>query len=158
KWGVKVNRVEIQDIVPPDDIKVAMEKQMRAERDKRAMILEAEGHKQAKILEAEGERQSKINQAEGEKQSKVLMATGEAEARIKVAEAEAEAVSRVTKAIKDSGGDPTSYLIALKYIDALKEMVSGKDNKVIYLPYEATALLGSVSSIKDIFNGAPKSK
>ncbi|NTW50239.1 MAG: SPFH/Band 7/PHB domain protein [Chlorobiales bacterium] len=153
KWGVKVNRVEIQDIVPPDDIKVAMEKQMRAERDKRAMILEAEGHKQAKILEAEGTRQSQINQADGSRQSQVLIATGEAEARIKIAEAEAEAVTRVTKAIKDSGGDPTSYLIALKYIDALKEMVSGKDNKVVYLPYEASALLGSISSIKDIFDG-----
>lgn len=158
KWGVKVNRVEIQDIVPPDDIKVAMEKQMRAERDRRAMILEAEGHKQAKILEAEGTKQSQINQAEGERQSKILTATGEAEARIKIAEAESEAVMRVTKAIKDSGGDPTSYLIALKYIDALKEMVSGKDNKVVYLPYEATALLGSVSSIKDIFSGTPKTK
>lgn len=158
KWGVKVNRVEIQDIVPPDDIKVAMEKQMRAERDRRAMILEAEGHKQAKILEAEGTKQAQINQAEGERQAKILMATGEAEARVRIAEAESEAVLRVTKAIKDSGGNPTTYLIALKYIDALKEMVSGQDNKVVYLPYEATALLGSVSSIKDIFDVTPKAK
>jgi len=151
KWGVKVNRVELQDINPPEDVKVAMEKQMRAERDRRAAILEAEGQKQSKILEAEGIRQSEINKAEGLKQALILRATGEAEARIKVAQAEAEAVTMVTKAIKDSGGNPTAYLVALKYIEAMKEMVSGKDNKVVYMPYEASALLGSVGSIRDIF-------
>ncbi|HUH65636.1 MAG TPA: SPFH domain-containing protein [Syntrophales bacterium] len=152
KWGVKVNRVELQDIKPPADVKAAMEKQMRAERDRRAAILEAEGLKQSKILEAEGIRQSEINKAEGLKQALILKATGEAEARIKVAQAEAEAVTMVTKAIKESGGNPTSYLIALKYIEAIKEMVSGKDNKVVYMPYEASALLGSVGSIRDMFN------
>ena len=151
KWGVKVNRVALQDINPPEDVKVAMEKQMRAERDRRAAILEAEGQKQSKILEAEGIRQSEINKAEGLKQALILRATGEAEARIKVAQAEAEAVTMVTKAIKDSGGNPTAYLVALKYIEAMKEMVSGKDNKVVYMPYEASALLGSVGSIRDIF-------
>ena len=151
KWGVKVNRVELQDINPPEDVKVAMEKQMRAERDRRAAILEAEGQKQSKILEAEGIRQSEINKAEGLKQALILRATGEAEARIKVAQAEAEAVTMVTKAIKDSGGNPTAYLVALKYIEAMKEMVSGKDDKVVYMPYEASALLGSVGSIRDIF-------
>lgn len=152
KWGVKINRVEIQDIKPPEDVKVAMEKQMRAERDRRAAILEAEGQKQSKILEAEGIRQSEINKAEGLKQALVLKAAGEAEARIAVARAEAEAVAMVTKAIKDGGGNPVTYLIALKYIEALREMVSGKDNKVVYIPYEASALLGSVGSIRDIFN------
>ncbi len=152
KWGVKVNRVELQDIIPPADVKVAMEKQMRAERDRRAMILEAEGQKQSKILEAEGIRQAEVNKAEGLKQALILKASGEAEARIKVAEAEAEAVIKVTKAVKESGGDPITYLIALKYIDAMKEMVSGKDNKVVYMPYEATALLGSVGSIRHIFS------
>ncbi|MFQ3621668.1 MAG: SPFH domain-containing protein [Spirochaetales bacterium] len=157
KWGVKVNRVELQDISPPQDIKNAMEKQMRAERDRRATILEAEGKKQANILEAEGIRQAEINRAEGIKQALVLKAAGEAEARIKVAEAEAEAVTKVTRAIQAAGGNPTTYLIALKYIDALKEMVSGKDNKVVYLPYEASALLGSVSSLRELFGpGAPK--
>ena len=151
KLGVKVNRVELQDINPPEDVKVAMEKQMRAERDRRAAILEAEGQKQSKILEAEGIRQSEINKAEGLKQALILRATGEAEARIKVAQAEAEAVTMVTKAIKDSGGNPTAYLVALKYIEAMQEMVSGKDNKVVYMPYEASALLGSVGSIRDIF-------
>lgn len=153
KWGVKINRVELQDISPPADVKTAMEKQMRAERDRRAMILEAEGLKQAKILEAEGIQQAEINKAEGLKQALILKATGEAEARIRVAEAEAEAVARVTKVVKESDGDPTSYLIALKYIEALREMVSGKDNKVVYLPYEATAVLGSLGSIKEIFKG-----
>ncbi|MFH1701744.1 MAG: SPFH domain-containing protein [Candidatus Zixiibacteriota bacterium] len=138
KWGVKINRVELQDIAPPEDIKLAMEKQMRAERDRRAAILEAEGKKQSKILEAEGLKQALI-----------LKATGEAEARIKVAEA--NAVSKVTKAIKEAGGDPTTYLIALKYIETMKEMVSGKDNKVVYMPYEASALLGSVGSLRDMF-------
>ncbi len=158
KWGVKVNRVELQDITPPADVKVAMEKQMRAERDRRAIILEAEGQKQSKILEAEGVRQSEINKAEGIKQALVLRAAGEAQARITVAEAEAEAVAKVTKAIKDSGGNPTTYLIALKYIEAMKEMVSGKDNKVVYMPYEASAMLGSIGSIRDMFGGSSQSK
>ena len=158
KWGVKVNRVELQDITPPDDVKFAMEKQMRAERDRRAAILEAEGLKQSQILESEGARQSAINRAEGLKESLILKATGEAESRIIVAQAEAEAVANVTKAIKDSGGDPTTYLLALKYIDAWKEMVSGKDNKVVYMPYEASAMLGSVGSIRDMFTTASQSK
>jgi len=135
-----------------------MEKQMRAERDRRATILEAEGQKQSEILKAEGARQSDINRAEGAKQALVLRATGEAEARIKIAEAEAEAVLKVTKAIKESGGNPTTYLIALKYIDALKEMVSGKDNKVVYMPYEASAVLGSIGSIRDMFGPQAQSK
>ena len=151
KWGVKVNRVELQDINPPEDIKVAMEKQMRAERDRRAAILDAAGKKQAKILEAEGIRQSEINKAEGLRQSLILKAKGEAEARIAVAQAEAAAVTMVTKAVRDSGGNPTTYLIALKYIDALREMVSGKDNKVVYMQYEASAILGSVGSLRDMF-------
>jgi regulator of protease activity HflC (stomatin/prohibitin superfamily) len=158
KWGVKINRVELQDIMPPDDIKQAMEKQMRAERDRRAMILEAEGLKQSKILEAEGIRQAEVNKAEGVRQATVLEALGQAEARIKIAEAESEAVMKVTQAIRDSGGNPTSYLIALKYIEALKEMVSGQDNKVVYMPYEASALLGSVGSIRDLFGGGQPPK
>ena len=147
----------MQDIIPPEDVKVAMEKQMRAERDRRAIILEAEGQKQAKILQAEGDRQSEINKAEGIKQALILKASGEAEARVTVAEAEATAVGKLTQAIKESGGNPTSYLLALKYIESMKEMVSGKDNKVVYIPYEATALLGSVGSIRDLFD-AVKSK
>lgn len=153
KWGIKVSRVELQDITPPRDIKEAMEKQMRAERDRRAQILEAEGLKQARILEAQGMREAEVNRAEGEKQAQVLRATGEAEARLKVAEAEAGAMRMLTEAVSASGGNPANYLIALRYIEALREMVSGKDNKVVYMPYEATGLLGALGGIKDIFTG-----
>lgn len=150
KWGVKVNRVEIQDINPPADIRNAMEKQMRAERDRRAAILEAEGLKRAKILEAEGFKESEINRAEGERQAKILEAEGEAEAIMKVAAAEGEALKRITESIKDQKGDPVNYLVAIKYIETLKQMVSGQDNKVVYLPYEATGILSSIGGIKDL--------
>ena len=139
KWGVKVNRVELQDINPPMDIREAMEKQMRAERDKRATILEAEGFKQSQVLKAEGDRQADINRAEGE-----------AIARVTVAKAEAEALTVVTDAIKNKSGDPANYLIAIKYLETLKVMTSGKDNKVIYMPYEATGVLSSIGGIKDM--------
>ena len=158
KWGVKVNRVELQDITPPKDVQEAMEKQMRAERDRRAQILQAEGSKKAAILEAEGDRESAINRAEGEKQAVILNAEGEANARIKVAEAEALAINRITEAIAQSGGDPANYLIALKYIEALKEMVTGKDNKVVFLPIEATGILSSLGGIKEMLEGIQKVK
>jgi regulator of protease activity HflC (stomatin/prohibitin superfamily) len=151
KWGVKVNRVELQDINPPQDIRVAMEKQMKAERDRRAKILEAEGLKTSQILEAEGFREAKINQAEGEKQSQILRATGEAEARIRVAQAEAEAIQKIKAAIGDTS-NPVNYLVALKYIDALKEMAAGNDSKTIYIPYEATGILSSIGGIKDMLS------
>ncbi len=157
KWGVKVNRVELQDINPPRDIRDAMEKQMRAERDRRAAILEAEGLKRSKILEAEGIRESEINKAEGEKRARILVAEGQAEARVKVATAEAKAINRVTEAIAESKGDPANYLIAVRYIETLKEMVSGQDNKVVYLPYEATGVLSSIGGIKDMLEGVKKS-
>ncbi len=157
KWGVKVNRVELQDIIPPEDIKAAMEKQMRAERDRRATILEAEGQKQAMILQSEGERESEINKAEGARQALILKASGESEAMVAVAEAEAEAVEKLTRAIKESGGNPTAYMLAVKYIESMKEMVSGKDNKIVYIPYEATALLGSIGTIRELL-ASPESK
>ncbi|MEZ7838290.1 MAG: SPFH domain-containing protein [Flavobacteriales bacterium] len=149
KWGVKVNRVELQDINPPMDIREAMEKQMRAERDKRATILEAEGTKQALVLEAQGKRDADISIAEGERRSTILVAEGDAAARVAVANAEAEAIKVVTAAI-DKTGDPVNYLIAMKYLESLKEMTSGKDNKVVYMPYEATGILSSVGGIKDL--------
>jgi regulator of protease activity HflC (stomatin/prohibitin superfamily) len=150
KWGVKVNRVELQDINPPRDIVDAMEKQMRAERDRRAAVLEAEGLKKAQILEAEGARESEINRAEGDKQSDILRAEGIAQARIKVAEAEAEAIKLVTEAIESDGSDPVQYLIANKYLETLNEMVSGQDNKTVYMPYEATGVLSSLGGIKEL--------
>lgn len=149
KWGVKVNRVELQDINPPADIREAMEKQMRAERDRRAKILEAEGLKRAQILEAEGYKESQINQAEGDKRAAILEAEGEAEARIKVAEAEALAIRKIVEAVEDKG-DPVNYMVALKYLDTFKEMVEGKDNKTIYMPYEASGILSSIGGIKDL--------
>lgn len=156
KWGMKVNRVELQDINPPQDIRAAMEKQMRAERDKRAVILEAEGLKQSKILEAEGIREAEVNKAEGFKMAKILVAEGEGKARVTIAQAEAEAITQITGSLAASKGDPTNYLIAIRYIEALKEMVSGKDNKVVYLPYEATGVLSSIGGIKEMLAGVKR--
>jgi len=153
KWGVKVNRVELKDITPPLDIQQAMEKQMRAERDRRAAILTAEGEKQAAILQAEGVRESQIKRAEGEKQALVLEATGQAEARIKVADAERNAIQLIQESLGNTGSDPAQYLIAIRYLESLKEMTSGKDNKVVYVPYEATGVLGSLGGIKDLLSG-----
>ena len=138
KWGVKVNRVELQEVNPPADIRTAMEKQMRAERGRRADILEAEGKKQSEILKAEGYQQAQIAHAKGE-----------AEARLTVATAEAESINVIRKAIP--GADPLPYMVALTYIKALPEIAKGKDNKLIVLPYESSALMGSLSSIKEIF-------
>jgi regulator of protease activity HflC (stomatin/prohibitin superfamily) len=152
KWGVKVNRVELQDISPPPDIMEAMEKQMRAERDRRALVLEAEGQKRASILEAEGIKESEIKKAEGEKQSDILRAEGTAQARIKIADAESQAIKLISQAIDTENGDPVNYLIAVKYIETLKEMVTGEDNKTIYMPFEATGVLSSLGGIKEMLN------
>jgi regulator of protease activity HflC (stomatin/prohibitin superfamily) len=153
KWGVKVNRVELQDINPPIGIREAMEKQMRAERDRRATILEAEGEKRSQILTAEGQRESAIQRAEGQKQAAILEADGVAKARILVAEAEATAIRKVSESIKEFSGDPVQYLIAQKYLETLQDMTSGKDNKTVYLPYEATGVLSSLGGIKEILSG-----
>lgn len=153
KWGVKVNRVELQDITPPESVRRAMEQQMQAERERRAKILKAEGDKTSKILYSEGEKEAQINQAKAQKESQILMAQGEAEAKILQAKAEAEAIEKLAEAIKGTSSDPASYQIALKYIETLKEMASGKDNKTVYIPYEATSLLGSLGGIKEILKG-----
>lgn len=155
KWGVKVNRVELQDVIPPADIQASMEKQMKAERDRRAAILEAEGLKKSAILEAEGMKEAAINKAEGEKQAAILKAQGLADARILQAEAEKKAIQLTIEAIANSG-QPDKYLIAMKYLETLKEMVSGQNNKVIYMPYEATGVLSSVDGIKQMLDGAKK--
>jgi len=152
KWGVKVTRVELQDITPPAAIQEAMEKQMKAERDRRAMVTEAEGTKKAQILKAEAIRESEIQQAEGKKRAAILRAEGESEAKIKVAQAEAEAVKIVASTVAQSS-NPASYLISIKYIEALEKMTAGKDNKIIYMPYEASNVLGAVAAIKDLTGG-----
>ena len=153
KWGVKVNRVELQDITPPESVRVAMEKQMQAERNRRAEILNAEGKKQSLILRSEGEKASRINAAEAIKQSEILRAEGEAQAIILNAQAEADAILKVAKAVDATKTDPATYMLAMKYIETLKEMTSGKDNKTVYMPYEASSLLSSIGSIKSLFPG-----
>jgi regulator of protease activity HflC (stomatin/prohibitin superfamily) len=149
KWGVKVNRVELQEVNPPVDIRHAMEKQMRAERDRRAVILESEGKKRAAILEAEGIQESQILKARGEAESQVIRAQGEADARLRIAQAEAQAIEMIQKAVPQ--GDPLPYLVALQYIKALPEMMQGKDDKMIVVPYEASSLVGSLTGIKKMF-------
>jgi regulator of protease activity HflC (stomatin/prohibitin superfamily) len=129
-----------------------MEKQMRAERDRRAQIIDAEGSKRAAILQAEGVQQAQITEAEGQKQAQVLEAEGDAQARIRRAQGEAEAIRLVTEQIKGAKADPTSYLIAMKYLETLKEMTSGQGNKVIYMPYEASGVLSSLGGIKDMLD------
>ncbi len=149
KWGVKVNRVELQDIIPPVDIQTAMEKQMKAERDRRAAILEAEGLKRSAILKAEGEKEAAINKAQGLKQAEILKAEGQAQARLVEADAEKEAIKRITDAFNNQG-QPDKYLIAMKYLESLQDITSGKDNKIIYMPYEATGILSSIDGIKEM--------
>lgn len=149
KWGVKVNRVELQEVNPPHDIRIAMEKQMRAERDRRAIILESEGKKRSAILEAEGVREANILRAEGESQANILTAQGQAEARLKIAQAEASAIGMIQASVP--GSDPLPYMVAMHYIKALPEMTQGQDNKMIVVPYEATSLIGSLATVKKIF-------
>ncbi len=150
KWGIKVNRVELQDIIPPSSVLQAMEKQMQAERDKRATILNSEGTKQAQILQSEGEKQAKINRAEAEKQQAILLAEGEAQARIRKAEAEAEAIGRITEAVGKTT-NPANYLLAQNYIKMMQELASGDKAKTVFLPYEASNLMGSLGGIKELF-------
>ena len=138
KWGVKVNRVELQEVNPPVDIRTSMEKQMKAERDRRAWILEAEGKKRSAVLEAEGYKEAKIARAQGE-----------AEARLTLATAESDAIKIVQQAIP--GADPLPYMIAINYINALPKITEGKNDKLILLPYESSSLLGSLSTIKEVF-------
>ena len=154
KWGVKVNRVELQDINPPVDIKEAMEKQMRAERTRRAQIIEAEGTKRAAILEAEGQKGADINEAEGQKQARILKAEGEAIARLAVAQAEAEAIQKIAAAVADTKADPTQYLIAVKYIETIEEVLKegGAGSKTVFMPYEASGLMSSVGGLKELMN------
>jgi regulator of protease activity HflC (stomatin/prohibitin superfamily) len=153
KWGVKVTRVEIQKIDPPKDITDAMSKQMKAEREKRANILEAEGLRQAAILKAEGAKQAVILAAEAVKEKQVLEATGEAEAIRKVAEAEKYKIEMVYKAIHE--GNPTNDLIAIKYLEALGKVADGHATKV-FLPLETAGVTASLGGIAELFKDTPK--
>lgn len=150
KWGIKVNRVELQDIIPPASVLQAMEKQMQAERNKRATILTSEGQKQAEILKSEGEKTSTINRAEAAKQQEILRAEGEAQARIRKAEAEAIAIEKITEAVGKST-NPANYLLAQKYIQMMEQLAQGNQAKTVFLPFEATNMLGSLGGIKELF-------
>ena len=152
KWGIKVNRVELQDITPPESVLQAMEKQMQAERNKRATILTSEGQKAAAILKSEGEKTAIINKAEADKQMAILNAEGEAQARIRKAEAEAIAIAKITEAVGQST-NPANYLLAQKYIQMLQVLAEGDKTKTVFLPYEATNLMGSIGGIKELFKG-----
>lgn len=150
KWGVKVNRVELQDITPPESVRRAMEQQMQAERERRAKVLEARGQKEAMILQSEGEKESQINQAEAEKQTQILKAQGEADAKVLQATAEAEAIRKVAEAITESKTDPATYMLLMKYVETLKEIGSGEQSKTVFLPFEASNLVGALGSLTEL--------
>ena len=150
KWGVKVTRVDVKNINPPEDVRITMEKQMTAERNRRALVLQAEGDRQAAITRAEGEKQAAVTRAEGEKQSAILAAEGAAQARLRNAEAESEALNRIAQAIPD--GDPSQYLITVRYIESLRDMTLTNNSKVIFMPIETSAMLSSVGAIKEVLS------
>ena len=149
-WGIKVTRIEIKEIAPPKDLVESMGRQMKAERDKRATILEAEGQRQSAILRAEGEKQALILQAEGKKEA----AYRDSEARERSAEAEARATDMVSKAISDGNVQAVNYFVALKYIEALGKIASAENQKVILMPLEASNVLGSIAGIAELAKAA----
>ena len=154
-WGIKVNRVELKNIIPPKEIQNAMEKQMKAERERRESILQAEGTKQSQILVAEGEKQSAILKADAAKQAAILKAQGEKEARIMAAEAEAQAIMQVQKAMADSlkllnEAAPNDQVVKLKALEAMQKVADGKATKII-IPSELQGLAGLAASAKAVF-------
>ena len=160
-WGVKVTRIEIRDILPPADIAGAMNRQMKAEREKRAQILESEGLREAAILKAQGERQADILKAEGEKQAVVLAAEGkkeaafrEAEARERAAQAEAEATRMVSQAIAAGDVQAINYFVANNYMKALEQIARSPNQKVLMMPLEAASVIGSIAGIAEIAGAA----
>ncbi|MBC6440216.1 MAG: SPFH/Band 7/PHB domain protein [Rhodospirillales bacterium] len=149
-WGVKVTRIEILKIQPPNDLVMSMARQMKAEREKRANILEAEGVRQADILKSEGEKQSAILKAEGEREA----AFRDAEARERLAEAEAFATNEVSQAIAEGNIQAINYFVAQRYVDALMAYTRSHGEKVLFLPLEASTVVGTVGGIGDLANAA----
>jgi len=155
-WGIKITRIEIKDIEPPRDIVDSMARQMKAERDKRASILEAEGERQAEILRAEGEKRAAILEAEGRKEA----AFRDAEAREREAEAEAKATEMVSTAIADGDPQAINYFVAQKYVETLSAFATSPNEKLVFMPLEASGVIGSLGGMKELFDsvgGSPKS-
>jgi regulator of protease activity HflC (stomatin/prohibitin superfamily) len=150
QWGVKVMRVELKNITPPEEIRLTMEKQMTAERSRRAVVTTAEGEKASAILRAEGAKQSAIVSAEGAKQSAILAAEGQAEARLRVAQAEAQALQVVGQALGQTTS-PAQYLIAQRYLDSLGQIATGAQ-KLVFMPFEAAGVLASLGGMKQLFD------
>lgn len=150
KWGVKVTRVDVKNISPPEDVRLTMEKQMTAERNRRALILQAEGDRQAAITRAEGEKQAAITRSEGLKESAILEAEGAAQARLRATQAEAQAIAQISQAI----GDPkqtAQYLITARYIESLRDMSRSNNSKVVFMPMETSSMLSSIGAFKEVF-------
>ncbi|HBR57669.1 MAG TPA: hypothetical protein DEA22_09395 [Blastocatellia bacterium] len=149
KWGVKVTRVDVKNINPPEDVRITMEKQMTAERNRRALILQAEGEKQAAITRAEGEKQAAVTRSEGEKASAILQAEGAAQARLTAANAEAQAINQIAGII-GSPEQTAQYLITARYIESLRDMTKTQNSKVIFMPMETSTMLSSIGAIKEV--------
>ena len=150
KWGVKVTRVDVKNINPPEDVRITMEKQMTAERNRRALILTAEGEKQAAITRAEGEKQAAITRSEGLKESAILEAEGAAQARLRAAQAEAQAIGQMAQTIGNAE-QTTQYLITARYIESLRDMARSNNSKVIFMPVETSSMLSSIGAFKEVF-------
>jgi regulator of protease activity HflC (stomatin/prohibitin superfamily) len=149
KWGTKVNRVELRNITPPREIQQAMEKQMQAERERRAKVLEAEGDKQARIARSEGQRQEQINLADGDREAKIRQATGEAEAIRQVSQAKRDAITQIVSAVGEQPELAIRFLVATDYLERFGKFVAAPGDKM-YIPYESSTALGSLGSISEL--------